>query len=203
MEKLKKIVIGSRNSAKIVTYGAILCDIAEEVLRLGDFRVEDKPEEIGTTAEENAEIKAIFYSEKCGFPVFAEDEALYVDFLSENEQPGTHVRRINGKDEADDDALLAYWEKVILSVPVHQRMGRWHIAYCIAMPNGNHRTVSLDHEIVFFSPTSKVRLPGWPMSSLEGSVLIGKPHSEQTPEERKIIEDRTAEELRKCLFDLF
>ncbi len=202
MKKLKKIIIATRNPAKIEDYRSILMDIADEVVGLNDVSIDGKPQELGLTAEENAEIKAVYYAKKCNLPVFSEDEALYVDFLSESEQPGTHVRRINGKDEVDDDTLLSYWETVISKVPKEKRMGKWHIAYCIATPEGKCRTIALDHPIMFFSPSSKIRIPGWPMSSLEGSVTFGKPHSEQTTEEKNISRKRTALEFKKCLKQL-
>lgn len=202
MNKFKKMVIATRNPSKVSHYRSILEAVADEVVGLGTLGIEGKPSEDGTTAEENAKIKARFYSAKCNLPVFSEDEALYVDFLPQSEQPATHIRRINGKDEVDDDKLLNYWEEKVSKVPVEKRTGRWHIAYCIATPEGKVKVVALDHPVLFFSPSSKIRLPGWPMSSLEGSPLFGKPHSEQTPEEKEISKQRTADELIKCLGDL-
>ena len=127
--------------------------------------------------------------------VFSEDEALYVDFLSEEKQPGPHVRRINGIDEADDDQLLAYWEDIISEVPTDERTGRWHIAYCLALPTGQTATSGVDHPILFFSPPSETRIPGWPMSSIEGSVRFGKPNSEYTEEERTLSKEIAEEEI--------
>ncbi len=62
--------------------------------------------------------------------------------------------------------------------------------------------MALDHPVRFFSPPSKIRIPGWPMSSLEGSILFGKPNSEQTPEEKEIAKRRTVRELVKCVKEL-
>jgi len=183
MKEIKKIVIATRNPAKKERYGRIFSQVVEGVLGLQDLDTQDKPTESGETAEENAEIKAKFYAERTGLPVFSEDEALYVDFLPSEEQPGVHVRRIGGRDEVDDNQLLAHWEEVISRVPEEKRTGRWHIAYTLATPEGKVRTVALDHPIIFFSPSSKTRLPGWPMSSLEGPTKFGKPHSELTKKE--------------------
>lgn len=202
MLKLKKLVIATKNPAKIAHYKTILGEISDEVFGLDSFEIMDKPEESGTTAEENAKIKATFYALKTGCPVFSEDEALYVDFLPETEQPGTHVRRINGRDEVDDDQLILHWEKVIASVPKNKRTGKWRIAYCIATPEGSIKTSGLDYPIMFFSPTSKIRIPGWPMSSLQGSSLFKKPHSEQSKEEREISKKRTEQELKNMLLEL-
>ncbi len=135
-------------------------------------------------------------------PIFCEDEALYVDFLPLSKQPGTHVRRIAGKDEATDEELFSYWENTIKNVPGKKRTGRWHIAYCLSI-NGQTRTTSMDHEILFFYPTSKIRVPGWPMSSLGGSRSLGKPDSERTEDEKKNVSQKEAplilEKLRELL----
>jgi inosine/xanthosine triphosphate pyrophosphatase family protein len=199
MKKFNKIVVATKNPAKTNYYRSILDEIADEVLSLNDFGFIEKPNESGSTAEENAYIKARHYAKETGLPVFSEDEALYVDFLPESEQPGTHVRRINGHDEVDDDQLLKHWEDIISKVPVGKRAGRWHIAYCIFVPNGQTHTVALDHSLVFFSPSSKIRLPGWPMSSLEGPTLFNKPNSELTEAEKEITKKETTEELHKIL----
>jgi XTP/dITP diphosphohydrolase len=199
MKKFSKLVVATKNPAKTDYYKSILDEIADEVLNLNDFGPIDKPDESGSTAEENAEIKASYYAKITGLPVFSEDEALEVDFLPESEQPGTHVRRINGHDEVDDDQLLKHWEDIISKVPVEKRTGRGHIAYSISMSDGKTHTVALDHPLVFFSPSSKVRVPGWPMSSLEGPVMFNKPNSELTEEERQITKKETAEELHKIL----
>ncbi len=200
MKKVEKIIIASGNPAKVERYGEILARFASQVISLQETGVTEKPEENGNTAEENAEIKAKFYANKAKSLVFTEDEALYVDFLPENKQPGVHVRRIEGNEEASDEELFSYWEKVITDVPEEKRTGRWHIAYCIANPDGVIKTVASDHPIVFFSPSSKVRIPGWPMSSLEGPADYTKPHSELTDEERKQHEQesnaRIVEKLR-------
>lgn len=195
MREIEKLVIATRNPAKVEFYHDILTQIADSVVGLNEIGIEEKPAETGETAEQNAEIKASLYSKKTDLPVFCEDEALEVDFLPKDKQPGVHVRRIDGVDEVDDDKLLRYWEEIVAKVSVEKRTGRWHIAYCLAMPGGNTKTVSKDHEVLFFSPSSKIRIPGWPMSSLEGSVSFGKPSSEQTSEEKFLSKKLLAEEI--------
>jgi inosine/xanthosine triphosphate pyrophosphatase family protein len=202
MKEIKEIVVASKNPAKIERYSRMLSNYASEVLGLSDLGVTEEPEESGKTAEENAEIKARFYADSTGLLVFSEDESLYVDFLPEDKQPGVHVRRIDGKDEADDVKLLKHWEGMVAKVPENERTGKWHIAYCIATRDGTVKTVALDHPLVFFSPSSDVRIPGWPMSSLEGPVKFNKPHSELSREERKMHEEETNKHILVKLQEL-
>lgn len=182
----KELIIATKNPAKVERYGHILSQFVENVTSLVDISDIEKPKETGNTAEENAEVKSSYYAQKTGKLVLSEDEALYVDFLPEEQQPGVHVRRINGIDEVDDIELLSYWENILRNVPESKRTGRWHIAYCFASPSGIIKTFAIDSPIIFFSPSSKIKIPGWPMSSLEGPMEFGKPDSELTEEEKKI-----------------
>lgn len=200
---IPRILIATQNPAKRKRYQRLLTPYAREVFSLVDFTITDKPQEKGETAEANATIKAKFYSNLSQLPVLSEDEALYVDFLPPGKQPGVHVRRIEGREEASDEKLLQYWEEVISNVPENNRTGHWHIAYALAKPNRGLSVVSLDHPIVFFSPSSKVRLPGWPMSSLEGPTSFNKPHSELTTEEHDLNNKQADQEIIDKLKELF
>lgn len=179
----EKIIIATRNDAKIDYYRDTFNGVVSQVIGLKEAGIEGKPEETGNTAEENAEAKAGFYSGKTELPVFCEDESLFADFLPPEKQPGTHVRRINGRDKAEDQVLFDYWEGIIKHVPKKKRTGHWHVAYSVGL-KGRVKTVSRDFPVLFFYPASKIRIPGWPMSSLEGAVKFGKPNSEWTEEEK-------------------
>jgi len=56
---------------------------------------------------------------------------------------------------------------------------------------------------MFFSPSSEVKLPHWPMSSLQGPVMFGKPDSELTEEERKQKDQRADRLIEEKLLELF
>ena len=204
MPKLEKLVIATRNLAKKERYDRILgkLGIADNVLGLADFYFQEKPEESGETAEENAKIKALFYAKKTKLPVISEDESLFVDFLSLDKQPGTNVRRISGR-ELNDDELFAYWGEAIARVPLKKRTGRWHVAICLAMPDKRTFLATYNTEILFFFPPSKIRIPGWPMSSLQGPVVFKKPHSELTQEEKDLYEEKIEKILKPILKGLF
>jgi XTP/dITP diphosphohydrolase len=182
-QKFEKLLIATGNPAKLKRYRAILSKFAAVTVGLSDEGIDVKPEESGETAEENALIKARFYAQQSDLPVFANDAALYVDFLPHDRQPGVHVRRINGADEASDDDLFNYWLCLITDIPEVQRTGKWHVAYCIVQPNGREWIFSLDYPIRFYDQPSPVRIPGWPISSLEGPASSNKPHSEMTEDE--------------------
>ncbi|MFH0853432.1 MAG: non-canonical purine NTP pyrophosphatase [bacterium] len=151
MKGIKKIVIAIRNPAKKQRHAKLLSSLAQEVVGLNDFEITDKPDESGETAEANAEIKARFYAEKTGVAAFSEDEALYVDFLPESKQPGVHVRRVRGQDEATDEELLNYWEELIAQTPKEKK--NRPLAYCL-LPGFSRR----NHPDSFYGPAPKLFL---------------------------------------------
>jgi hypothetical protein len=61
---------------------------------------------------------------------------------------------------------------------------------------------SLDVPILFFSPSSPVRIPGWPMSSLEGPVEFNKPHSDMSEEEKLMANKTIDQALAKAIEEL-
>lgn len=200
MPNIESLVVATRNPAKVEYYKKVFSHLVVSVLGLNDLGIAGKPDEIGDTAENNAEIKAMFYSRQTNLPVFSEDECLYADFLPRANQPGTHVRRVNGRDEVSDAELLAYWENIIKDVPPENRTGYWHFAYCL-VNQGKLKIVTQNFPVKFYYPISSVRIPGWPLSSLQGSM--GKPHSDCSPTEKQQAIDRDSKLIKDVLLKLF
>lgn len=198
---MEKIVIGTHNPAKVTRYKKLLAQLVDEVLSLKDLGILEKAPECGNSAEENAENKAKFYARKSGLTVISEDEALYVDFLPKDKQPGVKVRRIEGLEEANDDELFKYWEGIVSKLPEEKRTGKWHFALSLAWPDGRVKTVTFDRPIKFFSPPSSKRIPGWPMSSLQGPPEFNKPHSELSTDEMEILNQEIDELISQKLQD--
>lgn len=79
-----------------------------QVLTIKDLGINLKPEETGNNAIENAYIKAKAYYDKTKITTIGMDNNLYIEELPEEKQPGTHVRRVNGK-ELNDDEMIEYY----------------------------------------------------------------------------------------------
>ena len=83
----RRIVLASRNKGKIAELERILAQLhhgsgsAISVLGLSDFPDLPDVEEIGSTFEENALLKAIVVSQFTGLPALADDSGLCVDSL--------------------------------------------------------------------------------------------------------------------------
>jgi len=103
---VKKILIATHNKAKLeeLLMGVKkLKDQKIKVLTLNDVGVEDDPEETGTTFEENAILKAKFYSEKTSLPTIADDGGLTIPYL--NNEPGVKSKRWMGRDATDQELI--------------------------------------------------------------------------------------------------
>lgn len=155
MKEFEEIVVATHNPAKIQRFKDALLKVTDCILTLADLGITEKAEESGVTAEENAQIKAVFYAKLTGKPVFAQDAALFVDFLPQDKQPGVYVRRVSGR-EMTDDELFTYWKKIIIKIPEEKRTGKWHAAYCLATPNGKTFLFTIDHpQNIFLSSLSQ------------------------------------------------
>ena len=93
-----KILYGTTNNGKLQAMRTALESFDIELIGLSDIDCElPGINENGKTPLENAEIKAKAYYEALHMPVFSCDSGLYFDELSDEEQPGIHVRRVGGK----------------------------------------------------------------------------------------------------------
>ena len=104
-----KILYGTTNNGKLQAMKNAVKGLNIELISLNDVDRElPNINENGITPLENAEIKARAYYEAFHMPVFSCDSGLYFDEVREEEQPGIHVRRINGKELSDDEMIQYY-----------------------------------------------------------------------------------------------
>ena len=96
---MKKILLASKNSDKVKEIRLILKSLPLEIVSLADFDGMPDAVEDGATFEENALIKAKFFSERTRLAALADDSGLEVDAL--NGLPGVHSARFAGY-HADD-----------------------------------------------------------------------------------------------------
>ena len=107
-----KVLFATTNPAKVKKYKKALEEKGIELLTLKDLHINIKVEETGKNAIENAYIKAKSYYEVAHIPTIGMDNCLFVEELSEEEQRGTHVRRINGK-ELTDEEMIEYYTNLV------------------------------------------------------------------------------------------
>ncbi len=110
---MKKIVIATKNSKKLIEMRNAFSELPLEILSLADFSDLPDAVEDGKTFVENAKIKAEFFMSKTGYACIADDSGLEVDALGG--LPGVHSARFAGfhaEDGTNNQMLLKELKRV-------------------------------------------------------------------------------------------
>jgi len=176
-DKCMKILYGTTNKGKLQAMKDSVKDLDIEIIGLNDID-SDLPNinENGTTPLENAEIKARAYYKAFHMPVFSCDSGLYFDEVKEEEQPGIHVRRINGKELSDDEMIQHY---ASLAKRYGGKItGRYRNAIYFILDEDHHyssmdMSIATEAFILAAEPHPK-RMEGFPLDSLSVDIRSRK-----------------------------
>ncbi len=172
-----KILYGTTNKAKLQAMKTAVENLDIQLIGLKDIDSElPSINENGKTPLENAEIKARAYYEAFHMPVFSCDSGLYFDELSEEEQPGLHVRRINGK-ELTDDEMIQYYAS-LAERHGGRITGRYRNAIYFILDEEHHyssmdMSIATEPFVLGTKPHAK-RVEGFPLDSLSIDIATGK-----------------------------
>jgi len=107
-----KLIYGTGNPAKLQSMRECLASLSIEVVGLKELGVcISDVDESGDTPLKNARIKSLAYYNVLKQPVFACDTGLYIDGLTDEEQPGVNVRTVGGKRMSDSE-MTAYYAAI-------------------------------------------------------------------------------------------
>lgn len=180
---MDKLIMGTTNPGKINQLNDCLITIGINVVGVEDKSMLPHVEEDGATVLENARKKAIVYANTLGQRVISMDNALYIDGLSDEQQPGIYVRRINGEHENNDEELLNHFERIIASIG-NRVTGYWEFGICIADPDGETWETVIKSPRLFASSRSDQMVEGYPLESIQIDPESGQYLSELPPEDR-------------------
>jgi len=172
-----KILYGTTNNGKLQAMKIAVKELNIELISLNDVDSNlPNINENGTTPLENAEIKARAYYEAFHMPVFSCDSGLYFDEVKEEEQPGIHVRRINGK-ELSDDEMIEYYSSLAKRYG-GKITGRYRNAIYFILDENHHyssmdMSIATEPFILTAEPHAK-RVEGFPLDSLSVDIGSGK-----------------------------
>lgn len=177
-----EILFATTNPAKIKSYKEKLEEHGIKVLTLKDLGLNIDVEETGKTAIENASIKAKTYGKIAKKITIGIDTNLFFENVPENKQPGTHVRRVNGRTLTDEEMIEYY--KNLAKEYGGKLIARW--VNGVAIYNGKEtKTYSFAKNKFYLVDTeSKKRHPGYPLDSI--SII---------PEFNKYLTDLTEQEM--------
>ena len=174
---MMKILYGTTNKGKLQAMEKSVRQLDIEIIGLNDLNCKiPLIEECGRTPLENAEIKARAYFEAFHMPVFSCDSGLYFDELTDEEQPGIHVRRVNGK-ELNDDEMIQYYSSLAERYG-GKITGRYRNAIYFILDEDHHYS-SMDMSIatepfVLVTKPHVKRVEGFPLDSLSIDIETGK-----------------------------
>lgn len=183
-----KILFATKNPSKIKYYAEELEKNNLEVLTINDLDSEVQVEENGKNAVENAKIKAMAYYEETGLTTIGIDDNLFLENIEEEKQPGTNVRRVNGK-RLSDDEMIDYYTSL-----VKENGGRINAKWVkgVAIYNGKEmKTFTYDRENFYFveKPSLK-RHEGYPLDSISIIPEFNKYLTELNEEEKNIYKNK-------------
>jgi 8-oxo-dGTP diphosphatase len=179
-----KLLYATTNKAKLESMQRVTNSLNIEIIGLKDlqnlqeFKNIELPQidESGKNPLENAIIKAKAYYKVLQIPLFSCDSGLYFENVDEKDQPGTHIRRVNGKTLTDEEAL-EYYAKLATSYGGKIK-AKYKNAICLILDEKNifsSMDSSLEIEPFYLvdKPHSKV-VEGFPLDSLSVDIKTEK-----------------------------
>ena len=159
-----KVLFATTNQAKVGKYKESLKERGIELITINDLDFKLDINENGKNAIENAYIKAKAYYERAKIPTIGMDNCLFIEELPEEKQPGTHVRRVNGK-ELTDEEMIEYYTNLVREYG-GKLTAKW--VYGMVIYDGQERkeySWSKSNFYLVDKPCEK-RNPGYPLDSI-------------------------------------
>lgn len=167
-----KVLFATTNPAKVKRYKEQLSENGIELISINDIDEKLDINENGKDAIENAYIKAKTYYDKTKIPTIGIDDCLFIEGISEEEQPGTNVRRVNGK-RLNDEEMIEHYTKLVKKYG-NKLTAKWVYGMVIYTDEGVSKfTWSKDDFYLVDKPIEK-RNVGYPLDSISVIPESGK-----------------------------
>lgn len=172
-----KILYGTTNQAKLESMKRVTESLGIEIIGLNELQ-QPLPtiNEDGKNPLENARIKAKAYYEAFSMPVFSCDSGLYFDDVEDAIQPGTHIRRVGGKELTDEEMITYYTD--LAKQHNNRLIGRYRNAICFIVDektcfSSMEESLATEPFILVPTPHHK-RVKGFPLDSISVDINSGK-----------------------------
>jgi len=163
---MRKLLIATKNPGKFEQIRSVLSDLPFAIIGLRNVTVEDDDfEEVYETHEENAMLKARYYSEKTGFLTLADDSGIEIDALEG--ELGVKTRRWGAGPQATDEEWITHFLKVMEEVPEDKKTARFLCFAAVCDPEDKIEDAVFKGIIEgMVTPTLEAPIvPGLPLSS--------------------------------------
>ena len=106
------IYYGTNNITKVNYLKNMVKHLPINIIGINELQnIDHNINESGKDPLENAKIKALYYYKQIKKPIFSIDSGLFFENIEYKDQPGTKVRRVNGK-KLTDDEMIEYYSKL-------------------------------------------------------------------------------------------
>lgn len=186
---MKQIIFATTNESKAKRFSKGLKEHGIEVLSLKDIDMKLDVEEDGTTAIENALIKARECYRLTKKPCMGMDDTLYMEGIPEDRQPGLFVRRVNGKSLTDEEAI-DYYTNLVKEYGKDGKINcKWVYGLAVINEKGEEATYSWSKDDFYMvdNPSDKIN-PGYPLNSISKYKKLDKYFTDVTDEDMKLLE---------------
>ena len=184
-----KLLFATTNPAKIKRYKSRLAENGIELITIKDLDLKLDINENGKNALENAYIKAKTYYDATKIITIGMDDNLFIEELPQEKQPGTHVRRVNGKVLTDEE-MMEYYSNLAKEYG-GKLTAKW--VYGMVIYNGKEAkeyTWSKSHFYFVDKPCDK-RNPGYPLDSITIIPEYNKYYLDLAKEEKEKYKQNT------------
>lgn len=181
--KIMKVLFATTNPAKVEKYKKALEERGIELITIKDLDFKLNIDENGKDAIENAYIKAKAYYDATKIPSIGMDNSLFIECIPEEKQPGTHVRRVNGK-ELNDDEMIEYYTNLVKEYG-GKLTAKWIFGMVICNSDGVETYSWTKDHFYFVDKPSEKRNHGYPLESISIVPEFNKYSVELNDEERQ------------------
>ena len=124
-----RLLVATTNTGKLREIRSLLAGVPVELVTLRDLPAMEEPEETGLTFEDNARLKALYYSGHTGMTTVAEDSGLVIDAL--DGEPGVRSARFLRPDATYPERFAEIFDR-LSGPPEKNRAARFVCALAVA-----------------------------------------------------------------------
>ena len=124
-----RLLVATTNTGKLREIRSLLADVPVELVTLRDRPPIEEPEETGLSFEDNARLKALYYSAHAGMTTVAEDSGLVIDGL--DGEPGVRSARFLRADATYPERFAEILSR-LAGPPERNRAARFVCALAVA-----------------------------------------------------------------------
>jgi 8-oxo-dGTP diphosphatase len=199
--KMYTLYYGTNNAAKVNFMSTVLNGLPITIKGLYEIEnIDHTIDESGKDPLENAKIKALHYYRQINAPVFSIDSGLFFENVAYADQPGTHIRRVNGV-KLTDAEMITYYSR-LADTYGGELIGYYKNAICIILDNdtileNDGEKINSERFIITAKPHKKL-VEGWPLDSLSKEIQSGNYYHDINRE----MNNNTDDEFRKIFSEV-